>query len=187
MLGVMRKKTKKDVGKNRNIEVRGNQELNMEILIRQATVSDFSELKELYQNTVLTVNRKDYTEEEVEDWASCGNDTAHWVELFKEQHYVVAENKKGLIVGFASVNDIGYMHTLFVHKDFQHQGIATFLYKYIETYAKDKGAKTITSEVSITAKPFFEKQGFQVDAEWERQANRLKLTNYKMSKQLKIE
>jgi len=152
--------------------------------IRQVSLSDMPALNELYQNTVLTVNRKDYTAEEVEDWASCGNDAAHWVELLEEQHYVVAENKKGVIVGFASVNDVGYMHTLFVHKDFQHQGIATSLYKYIEAYARGKGAKRITSEVSITAKPFFEKQGFQVDEEQKRKANQLYLINYKMSKQL---
>ncbi|KKB46523.1 hypothetical protein HMPREF1212_04018 [Parabacteroides sp. HGS0025] len=152
--------------------------------IRQANLSDIPALKELYQNTVLTVNRKDYTAEEVKDWASCGADAAHWDELLKEQHYVVAENEKGVIVGFASVNDAGYMHALFVHKDFQHQGIASSLYKYLEIYAKEKGAKKLTSEVSITAKPFFEKQGFQVDEEQKRKANQLCLINYKMSKEL---
>jgi putative acetyltransferase len=109
--------------------------------IRQASQSDIPVLKELYQNTVLTVNRKDYTAEEVEDWASCGDNTARFVELFEEQHCVVAKNEEGVIVGFASVNDAGYMHMLFVHKDFQHQGIATSLYKYIEAYAKGRGAK----------------------------------------------
>lgn len=157
--------------------------MNLEMnKIRQASLSDIPMLKELYQNTVLTVNRKDYTAEEVEDWASCGDDTAHLVELLKEQHYIVAENENGVIVGFASVNDVGYMHTLFVHKDFQHQGIATSLYKYLEAYAKEKGAKKLTSEVSITAKPFFEKQGFQVDEAQKRKANQLYLTNFKMSK-----
>ena len=100
--------------------------------IRQVNLSDIPALQELYQHTVLTVNRKDYTAEEVADWASCGDDTSHWGELFEEQHYVVAENEEGVIVGFGSVNDDGYMHTLFVHKDFQHQGIATYLYKYLE-------------------------------------------------------
>jgi putative acetyltransferase len=66
---------------------------NLEInKIRQANLSDIPVMKELYQNTVLTVNRKDYTDEKVKDWASCGDDTAHFVELFEEQHYVVAEN-----------------------------------------------------------------------------------------------
>lgn len=152
--------------------------------IRQANLLDIPVLKKLYQNTVLTVNRKDYTVEEVEDWASCGDDIAHLAELLEGQHYAVAENENGVIVGFASVNDAGYMHELFVHKDFQHQGIATSLYKFLEVYAKEKGAKKLTSEVSITAKPFFEKQGFQVDEEQKRKANQLCLINYKMSKEL---
>jgi putative acetyltransferase len=152
--------------------------------IRTATLSDIPELKELYQNTVLTVNRKDYSTAEIEDWASCGDDIAHLQRSFTEQYYVVAENKRQDIVGFASINDEGYMHTLFVHKDFQHQGVATLLYQYLEAYAQNKGVKKITSEVSITAKSFFEKQGFRVDQEQRRKANKLCLTNYKMSKSI---
>lgn len=154
--------------------------------IRQATVSDFPELTGLYKNTVLSVNRKDYSAEEVEDWASCGDDITRWHELLAEQYYIVAENKKKGIVGFASINDAGYMHTMFVHKDFQHQGIATLLYSTLEMYAREKGADRISSEVSITARPFFEKQGFVVDEEQKRKANLLRLTNYKMSKRLGI-
>lgn len=150
--------------------------------IRPATVSDIPELTELYKNTVLFVNRKDYSAEEVEDWASCGDNVEHWDELFAEQYYIVAENNQGKIVGFASINNTGYMHTLFVHKDFQHQGIASLLYQTLEQYAKEKGAERITSEVSITARPFFEKQGFVVDEEQKRKANKLWLTNYKVGK-----
>lgn len=150
--------------------------------IRIATLSDIPLLKELYQNTVLSVNRRDYSAEEVEDWASCGDDMAHLQRSFTEQYYVVAENQRQDIVGFASINDEGYMHTLFVHKDFQHQGVATLLYQHLETYAQEKGIEKITSEVSITAKPFFEKQGLRVDKEQKRKANKLCLTNYKMSK-----
>ncbi len=152
--------------------------------IRTATLSDMPELKELYQNTVLTVNRKDYSTAEIEDWASCGDDIAHLQKSFTEQYYIVAENQRQYIVGFASINDEGYMHTLFVHKDFQHQGVATLLYQYLEAYAQEKGIEKITSEVSITAKPFFEKQGFLVDEEQRRKANRLCLINYKMSKSI---
>ncbi len=152
--------------------------------IRQATLADIPELAELYKNTVLSVNRKDYSTEEVEDWASCGDDTAHLHELFAGQHFLAAENDNGKIVGFTSVNDAGYLHNLFVHKDFQHQGIATSLYRAIESYTREKGIEKITSEVSITAKPFFEKQGFAVDEEQKRRANKLYLTNYKMSKNI---
>ena len=52
----------------------------------------------------------------------CGDDTSHWNELFEEQHYVVAENEEGVIVGFGSVNDDGYMHTEMM---IAHHGIIT--------------------------------------------------------------
>ena len=152
--------------------------------IRTAVISDIPELKTLYKTTVLTINREDYSAEEVEDWASCGDNDAHWNELLIEQHCIVAENKKNEIVGFTSINDEGYMHMMFVHKDFQGQGIATLLYQTLEEYAIKKDAKQITSEVSITAKLFFEKQGFVVNEEQKRKANKLQLVNYKMSKQL---
>lgn len=152
--------------------------------IRNASISDIPQLKELYTNTVLEVNKKDYTREEVEDWASCGENIPHWDALLKEQHYIIAENNQSQIVRFASVNDTGYLHTMFVHKDYQRQGIATLLYNSLEQYAREKGAKRLTSEVSITARPFFEKQGFTVDEEQRRKANKLRLVNYKMSKEL---
>lgn len=159
---------------------------NSMFTIRQATVADIPELTKLYQNTILSVNRKDYSTEEVEDWASCGDDIEHLHKSFTEQRYIVAENQELQIVGFGSINDMGYMHTLFVHKDFQQQGIATLLYNTLEMYAKEKGADKITSEVSITARPFFEKQGLIVDKEQKRKANKLCLPNYKMSKRLGI-
>ena len=71
--------------------------------IRQVNLSDIPALQELYQHTVLTVNRKDYTAEEVADWASCGDDTSHWGELFEEQHYVVAENEEDICTRCLSI------------------------------------------------------------------------------------
>ena len=88
-------------------------------ILRKVHIDDIPKLNELYRNTILTVNRKDYTLDEVEDWASCGNNNMErWYELLKEQYYIMAECE-GLLVGFGSINDVGYMHTLFVHKDFQ--------------------------------------------------------------------
>lgn len=156
----------------------------MKFTIRKAIVSDIPELMELYRGTVLTVNRKDYSAEEVEDWASCADNTPRGEDFFAEQQYMVAETVEGRIVGFGSIYNTGYMHTMFVHKDFQHQGIATLLYQALEAYAREKGAGRITSEVSITARPFFEKQGLMVDEEQKRKAGKLYLTNYKMSKAL---
>lgn len=48
--------------------------LQVDFKIRMAQQSDVMELRDLYKDTVLTVNKRDHTLEEVEDWASCGDD-----------------------------------------------------------------------------------------------------------------
>ena len=60
------------------------------------------------------------------------------------------------------------------------------LLKEIERYAITKGIIQITSEVSLTARPFFEKKGYVVEKEQKRQANKLCLTNFWMSKTLSV-
>ena len=153
--------------------------------IRIANAADINELNELYQSTVLNVNIRDYTQEEVEDWASCGNDMKKWKEqLAGDFYFVVAENEEKRIVGFASIRNDGYLHLMFVHKNFQSKGVASFLYNNIEEYATANKITKIFSEVSVTARGFFEKQGFKVDKEQRRTANKLSLKNFKMSKTL---
>lgn len=73
---------------------------------------------------------------------------------------------------------------MFVHKDFQGKGIATILLNEIERYATATGIIRITSEVSLTARPFFEQRGYIVTEEQKRRANQLSLTNFWMTKNL---
>ena len=54
----------------------------------------------------------------------------------------------------------------------------------IERYATARGIMRITSEVSLTARPFFEKRGYIVEVEQKRKANQLYLTNFWMAKRL---
>lgn len=156
--------------------------LNENFNIRIAQQSDILELKELFQNTVLVINRRDYSLEEVEDWASCGGDHSKWDERIKTHYFIVAVNQQSQIVGFSSISTQGYLHSMFVHKDFQGKGIATLLLTEIERHANVSGIIRITSEVSITARSFFEKRGYKVEVEQKRRANQLCLTNYWMAK-----
>ena len=70
--------------------------------IRQAQQSDAVALKELFQNTVLVINRRDYSQAEVEDWASCGNNLSNIKERIETHYFVVAVNQQSQIVGFSS-------------------------------------------------------------------------------------
>lgn len=50
--------------------------MKADFMIRVALQSDTVELKQVFQNTVLAINRRDYSQAEVEDWASCGDNLA---------------------------------------------------------------------------------------------------------------
>ena len=159
-----------------------NQAVSPAITFRPATTADIPELKSLFCNTVLTVNARDYTTEEVADWASCGDRPGRWEKLLASLHFIAVCDAEGRIIGFTSIRNDGYLHSMFVHKDHQGEGIATALLQQIEVYATEHGIRKITSEVSITARPFFEHQGYAVEREQRAQANRLQLTNYVMRK-----
>ena len=131
--------------------------------IRRLAAQDIPEMRKLFRATVLTVNSKDYTKEEVEDWASCGYSVEHWKELLAKNDYIGALDGQGGIVGFSSMNAEGYLHSMFVHKDWQGKGVATLLLSEVEKIAHEYGVSKITAEVSITARSFFDKRGY---TEW---------------------
>ena len=150
--------------------------------IRRLAAQDIPEMRKLFRATVLTVNSKDYTKEEVEDWASCGDSVEYWKELLAKNDYVGVLDGKGNIIGFSSMNTDGYLHSMFVHKDWQGKGVATLLLSEVEKMARRYEVHKINVEVSITARPFFEKRGYKVVKEQKARANRLWLTNYVMEK-----
>ena len=57
--------------------------MNTDFTIRIAQQSDALELMSLFQETVLHINKRDYSEAEVADWASCGNDISHIKEMIR--------------------------------------------------------------------------------------------------------
>ena len=88
--------------------------------------------------------------------------------------------KENGTVVFGDIDKTGYLDMLFVHKDFQGQGIASAICDRLEeTITTDK----ITTHASITAKPFFEKRGYKTVKEQQVIRNVIQLTNYVMEKQ----
>ncbi len=150
--------------------------------IRRLAESDIPHLRELFRSTVLCVNSKDYTDEECKDWASCGDSTEHWKNLLSKNDFFAALDGVGNIIGFSSMNAEGHLHSLFVHKDWQRKGVGALLLSEAERMATAYGAEKITSEVSITARPFFERRGYRTVKEQKAKANRMYLTNYVMEK-----
>lgn len=155
--------------------------------IRTLEEKNIPQMRDLFRSTVLNVNIRDYTKEEVEDWASCGENLKHLKELLSYNQFVGAFDEHDALVGFASMNKDGYLHSMFVHKDFQRKGIATLLLSEVEQIAEQYGVTQITSEVSLTARIFFEKKGYEVVKAQKYRTNKLELTNFVMRKILNYE
>ena len=59
--------------------------------LRKLSEEDIPVLQTLFRETVLHVNARDYTREEVEDWASCGDSVEHMKDLLARNDYVAAQ------------------------------------------------------------------------------------------------
>ena len=78
------------------------------------------------------------------------------------------------------MDETGYLDRLYVHKDYQGQGIASAICDELERFA---AGKKITTHASITAKPFFQHHGYCVVREQKVIRRGVALTNFVMEKQ----
>jgi putative acetyltransferase len=88
------------------------------------------------------------------------------------------------IVGFASVTPTGYLDFMFVHHAHQGKGIAKLLLQQIEQTAQHLKIDELTTHASITAKPFFEKEGFEVVKQQTVNVRSVDLINFVMQKKV---
>lgn len=128
--------------------------------IRETNLQDLPELTSLFVDTIHGVCHNDYDEKQREVWAATIHKNERWQKAIKEQYFLVAEYD-GKIIGFASLANNNYIDFMYVHCDFQGHGIASQLFEELLKEARKRGTKKLTSDVSITARPFFEKKGFK--------------------------
>ena len=149
--------------------------------IRRVTAIDLNEITTLFRETVLSINKRDYNDEQVRVWSAAADREENWLKKIDEHYFICAvfENK---IIGFASLATDGYLDFMYVHKDYQERGVASLLYRYLETHAADLKLSKIYSEVSITAKPFFEKKEFVIVEKQQKILDGVEFVNYRMEK-----
>src|SRR5699024_2552481 len=85
---------------------------------------------------------------------------------------------------FSDVDEYGYIDMIFVDPQHQRQGVARALLESVRRQARDLYATSLTADVSITARPFFESQGFFVEQRQEPFKQGVKLVSFRMRKEL---
>ena len=150
-------------------------------MIRLATPADASAIATLFHDTVKRVNGHDYSPTQIAAWAGAAPDPEKWRDRQISRMMLVAE-ADGMVRGFAELEGSGHIDALYVHADYQGEGIASALLSRIEQEAQRLGIGTLFTEASITAQPFFATHGFKtIQAQWVEYQGCL-FKNFKMTK-----
>jgi len=156
--------------------------MKVTISIRDYKPEDVQFLASIYYNTIHQINIQHYTEEQVNVWAPTSSlETEGWAKKFTRTKPIIAIVDDE-IVGFAEFEPNGHIDCLYCHHKWIGKGAGSALMKEIFKRAKNDHIHHIFSEVSITAKPFFEKHGFRVVTEQTIVRKAIELTNFKMER-----
>ena len=86
----------------------------------------------------------------------------------------------GEVVGFMELDADGHIDCTFVDPDFSGKGVMSGIMDVVKIEALSQGNAKLFAEVSITARPFFERQGFGFVRDHEAVIDGISLKNFIM-------
>jgi putative acetyltransferase len=160
--------------------------VDKKIQIRRYQDEDAEFISKIFYHTIHKINAKDYTKEQIDAWApwSSVQDYSGWKQKLQQiKPYVAMINDR--VVGFAEFEPNGHIDCFYVHHEFQGCGVGSALMAAIDKESMNKSLSHVYAEVSITAKPFFERKGFNVVKQQSVTIRGVTLINYVMEKYYK--
>jgi putative acetyltransferase len=137
------------------------QRWDVTLAIREYCSDDLAELVELFRRSVREVASEDYSREQVLAWAPDQIDQTAWAakRAAKPTWVAIVDDR---IAGFSDLDASGRVDMLYVHPDFTRRGVATALLSKVESEALRQELARLFAEVSLTARPVFERCGFSL-------------------------
>lgn len=151
--------------------------------VREYQPTDAPQLWALFFNTVRKVNVRHYSQAQVEAWAPSEFSMEVWCTKLEKMKPFVAE-LDGVVVGYTDLQESGLIDHFFCHHDYQGMGIGRKLMCHVLSLAAQRRLEYVFSEVSITARPFYERFGFTVVKEQTIEVRGQTLNNFVMEKRL---
>ncbi|MCM3782007.1 GNAT family N-acetyltransferase [Neobacillus mesonae] len=129
--------------------------------IRKYQYGEESQLREVFVSSIRENAKNDYSAQQLEAWAPDHINSEAWKDRIKNINpYVVIDGSE--ILGYADLQDTGYIDHFFVRGGHAGKGIGKLLMKHILKEAKEKKLLQLTSHVSLTAQDFYRKFGFDI-------------------------
>lgn len=154
------------------------------VRIRSYESADADETWRIFQEAITVTASADYTREQVAAWARPDRrDLRGWDRsMLARETYVALVDEQA--AGFSDVSAGGYIDMMFVSPRFARRGVARELLTVLELRARKSSVRQLSSNVSITARPFFEALGFHVVAEQHPVTGGVVMTNFHMTRDL---
>lgn len=131
------------------------------ITIRDYRRDDVDAVISIFQRAIREAASRDYSPEQIAIWSCVDRD--EWIDWRMTRPTWLAL-LDGEPAGFTDLEADGHLDMMFVDPRFHRRGVAAALARRVEAEALRIGLGEIYAEVSITARPFFERQGFVVVA-----------------------
>ncbi len=156
----------------------------MYLVVRPHLASDAAASREVFYASIRITAAADYSPGQINAWASPDITVGDWTTKRMAGNTAVAVIDD-IVVGFTDVDEGGYIDMLFVHPSHGRRGVATALLGWVKAEAARLGASSLLTHASITARPFFESQGFIVIEERRPPVRGVELQNYVMRRLLR--
>jgi GNAT superfamily N-acetyltransferase len=157
----------------------------MPFSFRSAVLSDAEAIGKLFSDTVRTVLARFYCPEQAEIWSAAGDLIPFWEERIDTCWFEVAvDESTGLLAGFCQMDAAGCIDMLYVSTLHQGRGVGVSLLAHAEMEARNRSLHWLTADVSLSARPLFERCGFVLLQEQHGVAAGKPFVNFKMLKDL---
>jgi putative acetyltransferase len=153
------------------------------MFVRAFRLGDEAALYGVFHSAIHCLAVKDYTQEQIDAWAPSPPDMEKWTARMRGTRPFVVEDSSR-IVGYADLQNDGYIDHFFVSGDQARRGVGRLLMNQIHERAKELGIGRLFSDVSLTALPFFERFGFRLVESRIVVIRGVHLTNSRMQKSL---
>ncbi len=154
------------------------------VILRPFAAADLEIVAAIYTASIHTLAAPFYSPAQITAWAPPVPDLARWTKRLAPLQTIVAD-AAGALAGFTSYTLAGYLDLLFVHPAFARRGVATRLYAQAESALRAKGVTAFTTDASLAARSFFERQGFRVEREENVECRGAYLRRFAMRKPLR--
>jgi len=146
--------------------------------------SEYSkEIADLFTASVHAIDDAIYNKAQKNAWAPQPIDYKKWEDrLANTKPSLLLINEQ--VAGFIELEADGHIDCTYAHPNYQRQGVASNLLKYVIDIAEKNGLTTLTVEASMVAKAFFETFGFVVKNENKVIRDGVVLINYSMYKKM---